>query len=127
MQNLGNSSPKYKFSNSDFYQDIELIENLNYSKNTHKGKKPKKEIIIEERTSNLFLKGFHSKSRTKTWLRCYLCYKNKINTRSKDYCEICEKTLCNVKRCWDIHHFSIEKQQESDDSDKETSYTQDEF
>lgn len=103
-------------TNSNLDQSKESLEQVNSSLSLEKlsrGKKSKSDICILETDNTSYGKNFHSKSTTKSRLRCYLCYKNKIITKTNDYCEICKKSLCNKHRCWDKFHYS-EKLKDND-------------
>ncbi|KAF7684979.1 hypothetical protein CDIK_4272 [Cucumispora dikerogammari] len=63
------------------------------------GKKKKQLISLEKAETFEYCEDFHAKSITPTRLRCNICYKLELPTKTNDYCKICEVSLCNTKRC----------------------------
>ena len=93
--------------------------NLDYETNDQttfiiKSKRQKIKDITKEPQN--YSHGFHIKYTTAIPQKCSNCYKNKICTKTRDYCIICKVSLCNKLRCWDKMHFMVKPDSEDDDS-----------
>ena len=79
------------------------------------GNRKKIQLLQDEDYS--YQSGFHTKSTTVLFQKCQRCFCSNRCTKTKDYCVICKKSLCNKFKCWDKQHYSSDLLSEVEDDE----------